>query len=133
MNKLIIPIIVTLGLAACAAPTLEERLAGKTGSERMKELFYACIERSDYAIPGGHKNDYRGHERRQWRLCDRMYETSKNGLGPETVRHGLAKECAAEINAGLLPDNADNVRHFQKSKKICEEMTGLPVVIGKGE
>ena len=36
----------------------------------------------------------------------------------------LANECGSEIGAGLKKDDMDNVRHSEKMKTICEEMTG---------
>lgn len=66
-------IVLVVPLAGCMkAPTLEERLSGKSGAARNQELYYACLERSRYAIPGGHSRAYVGHESRQWTLCDEM-------------------------------------------------------------
>ncbi len=67
---------VALTLAACKAQTFDERLAGKTGAEREKEAYYACIERSDNAIPGGHSREYHGHHGRMRKLCDSMHEAN---------------------------------------------------------
>ncbi len=65
--------VIALSVTACfKAPTLEERLAGKSGAERNRELYYACLERSRYSVPGGHTGDYVGHETRMWALCDEM-------------------------------------------------------------
>lgn len=128
--KTTIIFILTLLLTACAAPTLEERLAGKTGPDRMKTLYHACIQRSDYSVPGGHSKDYIGHESRQWKLCDRMYEASKNHASQE-IRADLAKECGTEISKGFIPDHPANVRHFENMRTICQEMTGLSVTLAK--
>lgn len=49
------------------------------------------------------------------------------GKTPEEKRVILAQECRQEINAGLKPENPANVRHFERMRKICEEMTGQPV------
>ena len=71
-------VVFVLPLAACMkAPTLEERLSGKSGAERNRELYYACLERSQYTIPGGHNKAYMGHETRQWALCDEMNELNQ--------------------------------------------------------
>lgn len=73
---LFIPLL-AISLSACIkAPTLEERLAGKTGSEREQELYYACIQRANDKIPGGHDGAYIGHESRMWAICDAMHETN---------------------------------------------------------
>ncbi len=58
------------------APTLEERLAGNTGSEREQELYYGCIQRANYEAPGGHNNAYVGHQGRMWAICDERHETN---------------------------------------------------------
>ncbi len=120
--------LIILGVTACAAPTLEEKLAGKTGDERMKTLYHDCIQRANYEIPGGHSKEYIGHEGRLWKICDLMYEASKQQTSSETSVF-LAKECSAEINRGLIADNEANVRHFQRVQKICQEMNGKPVVL----
>jgi hypothetical protein len=73
---LLIPVAV-LSLSACVkAPTLEERLADKTGAEREKEAYHACLERARYPVPGGHTGGYIGHETRMWSICDAMHETN---------------------------------------------------------
>lgn len=73
---LLIPIM-ALSLSACIkAPTLEERLSDKTGAEREKEAYHACLETARRKIPGGHSGNYTGHETRAWTLCDAMHETN---------------------------------------------------------
>jgi hypothetical protein len=75
-SYLLIPIM-AVSLSACIkAPTLEERLSGKTGAEREKEAYHACIQRARYPVPGGHDGDYIGHETRMWTICDAMHETN---------------------------------------------------------
>lgn len=75
-SYVLIPII-TLSLTGCfKTQTFDERLAGKTGEEREQEAYYACIERSDNAIPGGHSREYHGHHGRMRKLCDSMHETN---------------------------------------------------------
>jgi hypothetical protein len=70
-------LLLTISLSACIkAPTLEERLVGKTGGEREKELYYACIQRANNKIPSGHDSAYIDHESRMWELCDVMHETN---------------------------------------------------------
>lgn len=70
--------VLALALSACIkAPTLEERLSGKTGDEREQEAYYACLERSRYPVPGGHFGSYIGHECRMWAICDAMHETNQ--------------------------------------------------------
>jgi curli biogenesis system outer membrane secretion channel CsgG len=49
------------------------------------------------------------------------------GKSPEQKRTILAQECRQEIEAGLNPDNESNVRHFERMRKICEEMTGRKI------
>lgn len=39
----------------------------------------------------------------------------------------LAQECGQEIRKGLKPEDEANVRHFEKMKQICEEMTGRKI------
>ncbi len=41
----------------------------------------------------------------------------------------LAQECAQELKAGLKKDNPANVKHTEKMRKICEEMTGKKVSV----
>lgn len=73
LKPIFVAIFLIIPLAACMkAPTLEERLSGKSGAERDRELYYACLERSRYSVPGGHDGAYIGHESRQWVLCDEM-------------------------------------------------------------
>lgn len=49
------------------------------------------------------------------------------GKSPQEKRVILAQECRQEIEAGLKPDNESNVRHFERMRKICEEMTGQKI------
>lgn len=71
--------LLAIGLTGCKAATFDERLAGKTGKDREQKAYYACIERANYPIPGGHEADYVGHEGRMWAICDAMHETNTNG------------------------------------------------------
>ena len=48
---------------------------------------------------------------------------------PEQKRVILAQECREEIEAGLKSKDEANVRHFERMRKICEEMTGKPISI----
>ena len=69
----------TLGIAlgACVKqPTLEEKLASASGSERLRVAYEECLKRARYPVPGGHNGDYIGHESRQWALCDAMHEAN---------------------------------------------------------
>ena len=54
-------------------------------------------------------------------------EQKLEGRSQSERRAILAQECGREIQNGLKPENESNVRHFDKMKKICEEMTGKPV------
>lgn len=77
MGKFLVIPLLALSLSACIkAPTLEERLADKTGADREQELYYACIQRANYKVPGGHNSAYVGHEARMWALCDEMHKTN---------------------------------------------------------
>lgn len=49
------------------------------------------------------------------------------GKSLEEKRGILAQECRNEIIAGMKPDNPQNVRHFERTRKICEEMTGKKI------
>lgn len=49
------------------------------------------------------------------------------GKSQDEQRTILAAECAREIEGGLKPENEANVRHFQRFRAICEEMTGKKV------
>lgn len=51
------------------------------------------------------------------------------GKSPEQKRIILAQECRQEIEAGVKPGNESNVRHFERMRKICEEMTGQKISI----
>lgn len=73
---LLIPIL-AVSLTACfKAQTFDERLAGKIGEEREQEAYYACIERTDNPIPGGHSSEYTDHNGRMRKLCDSMHKTN---------------------------------------------------------
>lgn len=72
----ILTALLIVSLTACRAPTLEERLAGKTGGEREGELYDACLETAHYPVPGGHPNGHVGHEIRMWAICDAMHKTN---------------------------------------------------------
>ena len=49
------------------------------------------------------------------------------GKSPNDRRTILAQECVQEIQKGLKLENDENVKHFEKMKRICEEMTGKPI------
>lgn len=73
MKKAIPILIACLALAGCEsfrAPTPEQRLEGKTGTERQQELYYICLERFDDPIYGG--GYYPGHEAHREALCHHM-------------------------------------------------------------
>ncbi|HOO81628.1 MAG TPA: hypothetical protein PK513_03910 [Alphaproteobacteria bacterium] len=78
MKKTIPILIACLALAGCEsfrAPTVEQRLAGKTGAERQQELYYICLERfGDPIYGGGH---YPGHEAHREALCHHMDDLNK--------------------------------------------------------
>ena len=76
MKSFVLIAFVALSFTSCRAPSLDERLAGKTGEDRETELHNACIERANYSIPGGHNAGYIGHEARMWAICDAMHETN---------------------------------------------------------
>lgn len=54
-------------------------------------------------------------------------EQKMDGKSTADKRALLAQECGQEIRKGLKPEDESNVRHFEKMKKICEEMTGQKV------
>lgn len=86
MKLFLLTFLLALSRNACiTAPTLEERLAGKTGSERERELCHACIQRANYELPGGHGNAYVGHEGRMWKICDETHRT--NTQEKEDAKH----------------------------------------------
>lgn len=46
-------------------------------------------------------------------------------LTPQQKRAFLARECGQEIHKGVTPESDDaTVRHFERMRTICEEMTG---------
>lgn len=49
------------------------------------------------------------------------------GKSTEEKRAMLAKECGNEIKAGFKKDDPANLRHSEKMKQICEEMTGKKI------
>src|SRR5437879_4022314 len=51
-------------------------------------------------------------------------EAKLAGKSQDEKRTILAQECAQEIKNGLKPQDEANVRHFERMRKICEEMTG---------
>ena len=126
--KKTIPIIVTcLALAGCEsfrAPTMEQRLEGKTGAERQQELFYICLERFDDPIYGG---GYSAHEYNREKLCYEMRDLA--GQAGEQKNIVLAEQCRLEIEKGLHRDNPKNVKQHQNMQRVCEEMTGKPVAV----
>lgn len=78
MKKAIPILIACFALAGCEsfrAPTVEQRLAGKTGAERQQELYYICLERFDDPIYGG--GHYPGHEAHREALCHHMDDLNK--------------------------------------------------------
>ena len=119
---------IALTLTACATPSLDARLAGKSEPQQMKVLYYECLERAHHPIDGGHDAAYFGHERRQHKLCDQMYEAYKADA-PSNRREGLAKDCSAELSAGLLPSDPKNVAQLTKRADVCSRMTGHPVAL----
>ncbi len=77
-SKLLVLGVMALAVSACVKqPTLEEKLASASGPERQRVAYEECLKRARYPVPGGHSGDYRGHESRQWALCDAMQETSQ--------------------------------------------------------
>lgn len=53
------------------------------------------------------------------------------GKSQSEKRAILAEECRNEIRQGLNPENPANVRHFETTKKICEELTGKKIPMNK--
>jgi hypothetical protein len=51
------------------------------------------------------------------------------GKSPAEKRVILAQECRKEIEAGIKPDSDANVRHFDRFRTICEEMTGQKISV----
>lgn len=51
------------------------------------------------------------------------------GKSPDQQRAMLAQECSQEIKAGLKTQGEANVQHFERMRKICEEMTGQSISI----
>jgi hypothetical protein len=54
-------------------------------------------------------------------------EETLAGKTADEKRMILAEECRKEIAGGLKPDQPPNVRHFQRLKTICTELSGKPV------
>lgn len=48
---------------------------------------------------------------------------------PDQKRAILAQECGSEIAKGLKKDDSSSVRHAQKMKEICEDMTGQKIKV----
>lgn len=63
--------------------------------------------------------------------CSTTYrETLEQRLQGRTTdekRVILAQECGQQIKAGEKPEDPANMRHFEKMRQICEEMTGQKV------
>lgn len=79
MKKALPILIVCLALAGCEsfrAPSVEERLEGKTGAERQQELYYICLERFDDPIYGG--GYYPGSEAHREALCHHMNNVNED-------------------------------------------------------
>lgn len=53
------------------------------------------------------------------------------GEPPDRKRAILAQECGQEIAKGLTRDDPASVRHAERMKQICEEMTGQKIDIDK--
>lgn len=53
------------------------------------------------------------------------------GKSQNEKRSILAEECRNEIRQGLKPENPANVRHFETTRKICEELTGKNIMLPK--
>lgn len=56
-----------------------------------------------------------------------MLAIKLEGRSDQEKRTILAQECRKEIAAGLKPEDAASVRHFERMRKICEEMTGQKI------
>ena len=64
--------------------------------------------------------------------CTTYGDTLDQKLAGKTAdekRTILAQECGNEISQGFKKDDPANVRHSEKMKQICEEMTGKTVDI----
>lgn len=64
---LILPLL--LANACVKAPTIDERLAGKTGAAREEEAYDACLEESRHY---GGRHGHSVQSSRFWALCDEM-------------------------------------------------------------
>lgn len=66
--------------------------------------------------------------------CREALQQKLEGKNAAERRVILAQECGQEIQRGLKPEDEPNVRHFEKMKAICEEMTRqkVPVNIAGG-
>lgn len=52
-------------------------------------------------------------------------EVQLAGLTPQQKRAFLARECGQEIHRGATPgSDKATLRHFERMRAICEEMTG---------
>ncbi len=58
-------------------------------------------------------------------------DESLAGKSQAEKRTILAEECRNEIRQGLKPENPANVRHFETTRKICEELTGKKIALPK--
>lgn len=75
MKRYLLIVLLAMGLSACVkAPTLEERLDGKTGTERDKEAYNACLEESRRS---GGKHGHSAQGSRFWALCDEMNKVNE--------------------------------------------------------
>lgn len=61
--------------------------------------------------------------------CREVLQQKLEGKNAAERRVILAQECGQEIQRGLRPEDEANVRHFEKMKRICEEMTGQAVPV----
>lgn len=56
-------------------------------------------------------------------------EGKLQGKNDTEKRALLAQECGQQIQKSIKPESDSNIRHSQKMKQICEEMTGKKVPV----
>lgn len=129
------------GLLILAAPAYAETVLrayeDQAGSQGRESLRLECLNEAEWST--GERNKkiwFREHNvavhqpptEETIRLKDLCREMDGLASGTSRQPFELARQCAEAIHAGIRGNaGADNVRHFENMRRICEAMTGTKV------
>lgn len=128
-------LMLTAGGMAAHAENLPLALEGKTGGERREILRLACLNEAEWSTRQRNRalwfreHNTAAHQPptdetiRLKNLCRAMDELRSRKAGHFDQRVDLAQQCAKEIHVGIRNNTgADNIRHFENMRRICEEL-----------